>query len=91
MSESRVLADFTDFADFRFPVYLTAFVVLRLSIRLFSMHYALESVNVENTLSDINLEDVILEFVGMPTILPKSEVVEAIELAGISGEPHLPF
>ena len=48
--------------------------------------YALESVNVENTLSDINLEDVILEFVGMPAILPKSEVVEAIELAGVSGE-----
>ena len=45
--------------------------------------YALESVNVENTLPDINLEDVILEFVGMPTTLPKSEVVEAIQLAGV--------
>ena len=48
--------------------------------------YALESVNVENTLPDINLEDVILEFVGMPIILPKSEVVEAIQLAGVPAE-----
>ena len=48
--------------------------------------YALESVNVENTLPDINLEDVIFEFVGMPAILPKSEVVEAIRLAGVPAE-----
>jgi len=33
LSESRILADFTDFADFRFPVYLTPFVVLSLPIR----------------------------------------------------------
>ena len=48
--------------------------------------YALESINVENTLPDINLEDVTLEFVGMPTILSKSEVVEAIQSAGVSTE-----
>ena len=48
--------------------------------------YALESINVENSLPDINLENVTLEFVGRPTTLSKSEVVEAIELAGVSGE-----
>ena len=48
--------------------------------------YALESINVENSLPDINLENVTLEFVGMPTTLSKSEVVEAIESAGVSGE-----
>ena len=51
----------------------------------YSQH-AFESVNVENTLSDINLEDVTLEFVGMPAVLSKSEVVETIQAAGISAE-----
>ena len=46
--------------------------------------YVFESVNVENTLPDINLENVIFEFVGMPAILPKSEVLEALQFAGIS-------
>ena len=40
--------------------------------------YALESVNVENTLPDINLEAVMFEFVGMPANMPKSEVEEVI-------------
>lgn len=48
--------------------------------------YALESINVENTLPDVNLEAVAFEFVGMPTTLLKSEVVEAIQLAGVSEE-----
>lgn len=48
--------------------------------------YALESINVENTLPDVNLEAVAFEFVGMSTILLKSEVVEAIQLAGVSEE-----
>lgn len=48
--------------------------------------YALESINVENTLPDVNLEAVGFEFVGMPAVLLKSEVVEAIQLAGVSKE-----
>lgn len=48
--------------------------------------YALESINVENTLPDVNLEAVAFEFVGMPAILLKSEVVEAIQSAGVSKE-----
>ena len=48
--------------------------------------YALESVNVENTLPDINLEDVMFEFVGMPINMSKSEVQEAIQFAGVSDE-----
>ena len=46
--------------------------------------YAFESINVENTLPDIDLENIIFEFVGMPTILPKSEVLSTLENAGIS-------
>ena len=38
LSESRILADFTDFADFGSSVYLTSFVVLRLPIRFFTIH-----------------------------------------------------
>ena len=48
--------------------------------------YVFESVNIENTLPDINLEDVLFEFVGLSIILPKSEVVEAIQLAGVPAE-----
>lgn len=48
--------------------------------------YALESVNVENTLPDINLEDVMFEFTGMPIDMSKSEVKEAIQSAAISEE-----
>ena len=48
--------------------------------------YAFDSVKVENTLPDINLEDVIFEFVGMPAILTKSEVLGTLQSAGISEE-----
>ena len=48
--------------------------------------YAYESINVENTLPNIDLENVIFEFVGMPTILPKSDVLSTLENAGISEE-----
>ena len=40
----------------------------------------------ENTLPDINLEDVMFEFVGMPINMSKSEVQEAIQFAGVSDE-----
>lgn len=46
--------------------------------------YALESVNVENTLPDINLEDVMFEFVEMPINMSKSDVQEIIKSAGVS-------
>ena len=45
--------------------------------------YAFDSVKVENTLPDINLENVIFEFVGMPVIVPKHEVLSALEYADI--------
>ena len=48
--------------------------------------YVFESVKVENTLPDINLDDVIFEFVEMPAILPKSEVSDTLQSAGISEE-----
>ena len=48
--------------------------------------YALESVNVENTLPNINLESVMFEFVGMPINMSKSEVQEVIQFAGVSEE-----
>ena len=45
--------------------------------------YVFESVNVENTSLGINLEDVLFGFAGMPTILTKSEVLEALQFAEI--------
>ena len=48
--------------------------------------YAIESVNVENSLPDINLENVIYEFVGMPAILTKGEVLKALRIASIPEE-----
>ncbi len=48
--------------------------------------YALGIVNIENTLFDINLEDVILEFAEMPATLTKSEVIKVLELSKISEE-----
>ena len=48
--------------------------------------YAFDSVKVENTLPDINLEDVIFEFVGMPAILTKREVLGTLQSAGIAEE-----
>ena len=51
--------------------------------------YAFESVNVENTLPDINLEDVLYEFVGMSAILTRSEVLDTLQEAGISDEEKI--
>ena len=48
--------------------------------------YAFDSVKVENTLPDINLEDVLFEFVGMPAILTKREVLGTLQSAGIAEE-----
>ena len=45
--------------------------------------YAFDSVKVENTLPDINLENVIFEFVGRPAILTKNEVSATLQNAGI--------
>ena len=53
--------------------------------RVYSQH-ACETVSVENTLPDINLEDVILEFIGVHAILTKNEVLRILERAGISHE-----
>ena len=48
--------------------------------------YAFDSVKVENTLPDINLENVIFEFVGRPAILTKSQVLRILQRAEISEE-----
>ena len=48
--------------------------------------YVFESVNVENTLSGIYLENVIFEFVGRPSIILKSEVLEALQSAEVPDE-----
>ena len=48
--------------------------------------YALGIVNIENTLPDINLEDVILEFAEKPATLTKSEVVKTLKFSKISEE-----
>ncbi|MDE0326141.1 MAG: hypothetical protein OXN27_19655, partial [Candidatus Poribacteria bacterium] len=46
----------------------------------------LDSIKAENTAPDINLEDVIYEFAGMPVNVSKNQVVEALQSAGISDE-----
>ena len=46
--------------------------------------YVFESVNVENTSPDIDIENTLSAFLGMPSVLVKSEVLEALRLAGIS-------
>ena len=51
----------------------------------YSQH-AFDSVNVENTLLDINLKDVIFGFVGMPAILTIPEVLESLQFAKVSDE-----
>ena len=51
--------------------------------------YAFESVNVENTLPDINLEDVLYEFAGMSAVLTRSEVLDTLQEAGISDEEKI--
>ena len=48
--------------------------------------YVFESVNVENTSPDIDLEKVLSAFFGVPTVLTKREVLEALRFAGISDE-----
>ena len=45
--------------------------------------YVFESVNIENTLPDINLENVLFEFVGVFPTLTKDEVEKALLSAGI--------
>ena len=51
----------------------------------YSQH-VFKRVNLENTLTDISLEDVIFGFAGRTVTLPKSEVVEVLKSAGISKE-----
>ena len=48
--------------------------------------YVFESVNVENTSPDINLENVLSAFFGMHTVLTKSEVLDALRFADVSDE-----
>ncbi len=52
--------------------------------------YALEIANVENTLPEINIENVLYEFVGMPAILSKSVVEDKIQTAEISEDMLIP-
>ena len=47
---------------------------------------ALDSIKSENTSPDINLENVIYEFAGMPVNVSKNQVVKALQSAGISDE-----
>ena len=46
----------------------------------------LDSIKAENTSPDINLEDIIYEFIGMPVTLSKSQVIEVLQSVGISDE-----
>ena len=47
---------------------------------------ALDSLKAENTSLDINLEDIIYEFIGMSVTLSKSQVIEVLQSVGISNE-----
>ena len=47
---------------------------------------ALDSIKSENTSPDINLENLIYEFAGMPVNVSKNQVVKALQSAGISDE-----
>lgn len=49
-------------------------------------HYVFKRVDLENTLTDISLENVIFGFAGMPAILTESEIVKVLELEGVSEE-----
>ena len=40
----------------------------------------------KNTWPDINLENVLLEFLGMPAILTKCEVSKTLKIGGNSGK-----
>ena len=51
----------------------------------YSQH-VFKRVNLENTLTDISLEDVIFGFAGRTVTLPKSEVVEVLKSEGVSEE-----
>ena len=46
--------------------------------------YVFESVNVENTSPDIDIENVLSAFLGMLTVLAKNKVLEALQSVGIS-------
>ena len=48
--------------------------------------YALGIAYVENTLPDVNIENVLYEFVGMPATLTKSDVVKRLQTANIPEE-----
>lgn len=48
--------------------------------------YVFKRVNLENTLTDINLEGVIFGFAGRSVVLPKSEVIEVLKSEGVLGE-----
>ena len=52
--------------------------------------YALGIANVENTLPEINIENVLYEFVGMPATLTKSDVVKMLQAAKIPNEMITP-
>ena len=58
---------------------------IKSAAQLYSQH-ACESISVENTLPNINLEDVILEFIGMEAVLTKNEISEVLERSGIPQE-----
>ena len=58
---------------------------IKSAAELYSQH-ACESVSVENTLPNINLEDVILEFIGMEAVLTKNEVFQVFERSRIPQE-----
>ena len=45
---------------------------------------ALDSISAENTSPDINLENIIYEFIGMPVTLSKRQVTETLQSVGIS-------
>ena len=52
--------------------------------------YALGIANVENTLPEINIENVLYEFVGMPATLTKSDVEKRLQAAKIPDEMIIP-
>ena len=52
--------------------------------------YALGIANVENTLPEINIENVLYEFVGRPATLTKSDVEERLQAANIPDEMKTP-
>ena len=53
--------------------------------------FAIGIVNIENTLPNINLKDVIFEFAGMPAVLSKSQVLNTLKNAEISADMIQPL